>query len=312
MSRWIVVAVVAIIALAAGAGLSQLRANIAQDRQGQAASAGTAPGSDDELVTRLLTPTYSPTGKEQSVTLVRGALPADPKLDAPSPTGSRLIGSIVRSSGGVASNIQVLFDVPGTASDVVAFYDRELAALGWKPMADRGMSQGGGFQPSMPALNKLYCKTETVPWLSVTVASKEKSPNDVRLSYQLQNEGFGSSGPCSPQAFGPQPFASRIPALRAPSDVQFRGGSGTSGGSDRQSSETSALTSRRAADLESYFSAQLAGAGWSRSDGGASGPIAWSTWKVPGDGNWTGLLLILETGTDTRLLSVRAEAPPPK
>jgi hypothetical protein len=41
---------------------------------------------------------------------------------------------------------------------------------------------------------------------------------------------------------------------------------------------------------------------------GADGPVAWSTWKVPGDGDWRGLLFVNETSGDRRSLMVRAEA----
>ena len=35
--------------------------------------------------------------------------------------------------------------------------------------------------------------------------------------------------------------------------------------------------------------------------------VAWSTWQLPGEGNWRGLLLINETGADKRSLTIRAE-----
>jgi hypothetical protein len=305
MSRWLVIGLVAIVAVAVGGGISQLRQNIAQDRAGQAGS-GSAAGTDDELVTRVISTPFSYTGKEQGVVLVRGALPPDPKVDAPMPTGSRLIGSVLRTSGGTPSGIQILLDVPGSASDIAAFYDREFTALGWKPQPDRGPAPGG-FQMSSPALGKGYCKGETPPWLSLTVFTKDKGPADVRLQYQLLNEGMGSGGPCSAQSFGPQPFPNKIPPLRAPSDVRFTGGTGSGGSGDRQTSETNAVSSRGAADLESHFAGQLAAAGWSRVAGSANGPIAWSQWKLP-DGDWTGVLFVLETGSEKRLLSVRAES----
>lgn len=310
MQRWFVAAIVVVLSLAAGAGITQLRTNIANDRASQVASGGNTPaGSDDELVTRLLSSPFSPTGKEQRSVLVRGALPTDPKVDAPSPTGSRLIGSVVRTSGGTPTGVQVLFDEPGTPADITAFYERELGALGWKPQPDRGQAPSG-FQAGTPGSSKTYCKGETTPWVTLTVFAKDKAPSDVRLNYQLTTEGsFGGGGPCSPQSFGPQPYPNRIPALRPPSDVQFRFGSGTSGSNNGQTSETNAITTRGASDLEAYFAGQLSTAGWTRVDGSASGPIAFSRWKVPGDGNWTGILLVIETGSDTRLLSVRAEAP---
>lgn len=308
MSRWPVFAIVAAIALGAGVGLAQVRSNLSERISG-AASQGTAPaGGDDELVARVLTSPFSPSGKTQGVQLVRGALPAQPKIDAPMPQGLKLIGSVVRTADGAPANVQVVLDVPGTAADVTTFYERELLSLGWKAGPDRGGPGGGGFQPASPPTSKFFCKTEGVPWLILTVFATENGPSDVRLNHQLQNESFGGGGPCSQQGFGPQPSQNKLPALRPPADVQFRGGSGMSSSPDRQVSETTAVTSRGAAALETHFAGQLTTAGWTRSAGGATGPVAWSTWKVPGDGDWTGMLLVIETGSDRRLLSVRAES----
>jgi hypothetical protein len=79
-------------------------------------------------------------------------------------------------------------------------------------------------------------------------------------------------------------------------------------GMDRQTSEASATTKLGASDLESQFALQLAAAGWTKVARSADGPVAWSTWKLPGDSDWRGLLLVNETGSDRRSLMVRAEA----
>jgi hypothetical protein len=76
---------------------------------------------------------------------------------------------------------------------------------------------------------------------------------------------------------------------------------------DRQTSEAGATTKLSASDLEAQFAQQLAAAGWTKIARSADGPIAWSTWKVPGDGEWRGLLLVNETSGDRRSLLLRAE-----
>jgi len=307
MSRWPVFVLAGVLALAAGLGIAQLRTSLVERISG-AASAGSAPtAAEDELVARLLAPPFSPTGKEQGVRLVRGALPADPKVDAPLPPGARLIGSVVRTSAGAPTTVSVIMDAPGTSTDIVAFYESAFTALGWKPMPDRGPAPGG-FQPSAQPTSKTFCKGEAPPWVNLTVFAKDNGPNDVRLNHQLQAEGFGGGGPCSQQGFGPQPYVSKLPALRAPADVQMRFGGGMSSSNDRQTSETTAVTTRGAAELEQHFAAQLVAAGWTRTGGSAAGPVAWSGWRVPGEGDWSGLLLVIETAQDRRVLSVRAEA----
>lgn len=188
MSRWPVFVIVAVVALGAGVGLAQVRSTISERVSG-AASQGSAPvGADDELVARVLTSPFSPTGKSQGVELVRGALPTQPKIDAPMPQGLKLIGSVVRTADGTPTNVAVVLDVPGPFADMTTFYERELGALGWKTAPDRGAPAGGGFQPASPPSSKTFCKGESLPWLSLTVYPRENRPNDVRLNHQLQNE----------------------------------------------------------------------------------------------------------------------------
>jgi hypothetical protein len=68
-----------------------------------------------------------------------------------------------------------------------------------------------------------------------------------------------------------------------------------------------AQTDISAADLEADLSLQLEDAGWTKVDGGIDGPAAWSTWDVPADGNWQGLLFIVELPAENqRALSIRA------
>ena len=100
----------------------------------------------------------------------------------------------------------------------------------------------------------------------------------------------------------------KLPALKPPDGVVLRGGMGGMSGNDRQSSEAGATTKLSASDLESAFAPQLAAAGWTRLARGADGPVAWSTWKILGDGDWRGLLLVNETSSDRRSLLLRAEA----
>ena len=98
----------------------------------------------------------------------------------------------------------------------------------------------------------------------------------------------------------------KLPPLRAPAGVVMRA-SGGGGGNDRQSSEATATSKTSALDLETAFAQQLVAAGWSRIAGATSGPISLSTWKLPGDGDWRGLLLVNEISGETRSLLVQAQ-----
>jgi hypothetical protein len=293
---------------------------VAYDNFRPSGRAASQPGSSSsqsgdptqELASRLLTPGYMPDGATYEVRLFPAQLPPDPKVDLPQPAGARLVGTALRLRNGTAASFDAVVDVPAGTSDVAGFYDRELTKLGWSPAPSRGpSSQGGGFVQSFPT-SRMYCKGENPPWYSVTVFTPASATIDVRAHVEFTNPNIpaGSTylGPCSAQPVGVQMGGlNKLPALRAPDGVLLRGGMGGSGGNDRQTSEAGATTKLSASDLEAQFAQQLAAAGWTKLAHGADGPVAWSTWKVPGDGEWRGLLLVNETSADRRSLLVRAE-----
>jgi hypothetical protein len=285
-----------------------------------AASQGNTSSSQSadptaELASRLLSPSYMPDGAAYEVRLFPTQLPADPKIDLPEPAGARLVGSALRLRNGKAASLDVVVDVPAGTADVIGFYERELTKLGWSPAPNRGpSSQGGGFVQTFPGTNRMFCKGENPPWYSVNIYTPPSAPIDVRAHVEFTNPnalaGGSYVGPCSPTPQGVQIGGglNKLPALRAPDGVVLRGGMGGSSGMDRQTSEAGATTKLSANDLETQFAQQLAAAGWTRIARGADGPVAWSTWKIPGDGDWRGLLLVNETSADRRSLLVRAEA----
>jgi hypothetical protein len=239
-------------------------------------------------------------------------LPPDPRIDLPQPAGSRLIGTALRLRNGAPASLDAVLDVPASTTDVAGFFERELTKLGWSPAPNRGQPQGGGFVPSGMAANRMYCKGEQPPWYSISVFELPSAPFDVRAHIDFVNPSvsFGGTyaGPCAVQQ-QPVPMSgmNKLPTLRAPDGVVLRGGMGGGGGMDRQTSDAGAISKLSVAEIESAFAPQLVAAGWTRVAASASGPVAWSTWKLPGDGDWRGLLLINETGADRRSLTVRAE-----
>ena len=276
------------------------------------ASSGTAPQSGDttELASRLLLPPYlSQDGATYELRMYAGTLPPDPKIDLPRPAGTRLVGATLRLRNNVPASLDAVMDVPASAGDVPAFFERELTKLGWSQAPNRGGGQSGGFVSAPIGSSKTYCKGESPPWYSVSVFTPAGAPIDVRAHVDLINPNPfpGGFGPCS-QPPGPQPMngLNKLPPLRAPAGVVMRG-SGGGGGNDRQSSEATATSKTSAVDLETAFAQQLVAAGWSRIAGATSGPIALSTWKLPGDGDWRGLLLVNELSGETRSLLVQAQ-----
>jgi hypothetical protein len=294
---------------------------VAYDRFGpsaqRAASQGTAPQSGDpltELAGRLLLPTYyaQQDNAKYELQLFPAALPPDPKIDLPQPAGARLVGSSLRLRNGAPASLDAVLDVPASTTDVAGLFESELTKLGWSPAPNRGQPSGGGFMPSGMTMSRMYCKGANPPWYSVNVFQLPPAPFDVRVHIDFVNpmKDAGSSyvGPCSaPQQMQMGGGLNKLPALRAPDGVVLRGGMSGGGGNDRQSSDASATSKLSVADIASAFEQQLIAGGWTRLARNADGPVAWSTWKLPGDGDWRGLLIVNETGVDKRSLSVRAE-----
>jgi hypothetical protein len=279
---------------------------------------GAAPASRDdlaELAARLISPPYPmPDGSTQTVTLHPGALPPNTGFDLPVPTGAHLVGSVLRQRTGANPSFDVVLDVKGGADDVTSFYERELAKKGLTPPQVPQQMQPGGFQGTVgPAKGSMFCKGDGLPYVSVSVFSRPNAANDVRVHFEPAQSASAQQfvgSPCS-QKGGPPPnmAAQRLPVLRAPDGVQLQA-MGSSMGGPRQQSEAVATTSRSAAELESFFAQQLVAAGWTRVAGGANPPLAFSTWKVPGDGDWQGVLIVIEMpAKDRRSLMLRAESP---
>jgi hypothetical protein len=81
------------------------------------------------------------------------------------------------------------------------------------------------------------------------------------------------------------------------------------GGSGNWTSEAVVETPKTVAELEAHFAGQLEKAAWKRRAGGVAGPLAWSSWIVPGKGEWHGYLFVVEApGENRRSLWVRIES----
>ena len=255
-------------------------------------------GAVRELAQRLLTPASpGPDGQMATVALLPGQLPGDLPLALPPPPNGRLVGSAVHQSGTRSVSWDVVFDAPGAASDVQAFYHQQLPGLGWAAAPVNPGPTRGGFQPTT-GINHLYCQKATGPWLSVSAVATPTVPTDVRVRVDAS-----TPGPCANQPGGasPQlPGAERLPALTAPADVQIQMTSSGGGGPNRFTSDATALTAQSASALEAHFAQQLQAAGWTRVAGNATGPVAWSTRTVPGDGGYEGFLYALDAPGQNR------------
>src|SRR2546426_3145089 len=224
-----------VLAVVVVAGYQQLRPT------GQrVASSGSAPQGGDtaELASRLLLPPYlSQDGATYELRMYAGTLPPDPKIDLPQPAGTRLVGATLRLRNNVPASLDAVMDVPASAGDVPAFFERELAKLGWSQAPSHGGSQPGGFVSAPIGTSRTFCKGEAPPWYTVSVFTPAGAPLDVRAHIELINASPfpGAFGPCS-QPPGPQPMngLNKLPPLRAPAGVLMRG-SGGGGRGERRS-----------------------------------------------------------------------------
>jgi len=260
-----------------------------------------------ELAERLLsTPFGAPAGQTPTAQLLPGQLPGDLPYAVLQPSGTRVVGSLVRSAAGKNLSEEVVLDVPGDAASVSSAYEQDLAAKGWKPPAN-GPGEPHGFVSTPPVSNRTFCQSASGPWLSLSVFGKAGAPNDVRFTIN------SNPGPCaSPQAravpAAVNSAANLIPALHSPDGVsiQMNGGGG---GGGRWTSEATATTNQTPGALEGHYAQQLQAAGWTRLAGRDDGALSWSTWKVPGDGDWQGLLYVVQApGQNRRSLLVRVDS----
>jgi hypothetical protein len=282
-------------------------------------SAGSAqpsgePGDVRELAERLLAPPGGGSGSPAiAVELLPGELPPGLDIDLPMPAGSRLVGSAARRAEGALVGVDVVIDAPGQLSDVQAFYRDALETRGWSRAPASIGGPSGGFVPgpplSAPELS-MYCQGESGPMLIASFTSRSRDTVEVRLMTQsprmfsLGPIPLGAmGGPCSPQASRPSaPFRGpeSLPRLVAPPGIQLMV-TGGSGGMNLIGSEAVAMTDRSAPDVEAAFTRALVDAGWTRIDGGASRPFAWSLWRVPGEPGGLGVLSALETPGENRV-----------
>lgn len=276
-----------------------------------AASPAVAQGDAPlrELAERLLVQAATPGSVPQTVELLPGQLPPGLPLMLPQPPGTRLVGAAVRRNGPEVAQTDVVLDVP-QATDAARFYRDELPRQGFTlaPTSTTQTPARGFVATQGSATTTYFCRGAMPPFLSVSTYLRPDAPVDVRVRVDAT-----SAGPCLTTASAPLPDtngADFVPALVAPQGVavQVIAGGGIAPG--RYVNEATATTPRSAADLEAEFAAQLAAAGWTRTSGAANGPFAFSTWTLPGNDGFTGLLTVLETpGADRRVLHIEVNAP---
>uniref|UniRef100_A0A831X843 Uncharacterized protein n=1 Tax=Thermorudis peleae TaxID=1382356 RepID=A0A831X843_9BACT len=258
-----------------------------------------------ELAARLLSH-LGPDLRPLDVELLPGQAPGELPLELPLPPGARLLGSVAYRSDGALQQAIVLLDVDLSPEDALSFYRRELPARGWSALPPA--PQPGGFVLSSMLTAQTFCQGERDSWLSVTAQPHSENRTEVRIQIDLS-----TAGPCS-GAPGPAPYVSyageRLPPLTVPPGVRlYPGGSG--GSDDHWFAHALAETDLSAAELEAHLAGQLERQGWERVATSSAGPVVCSAWRVAGEDDWQGILVVAEwPGRTLRSLLVTVERTP--
>jgi hypothetical protein len=183
----------------------------------------------------------------------------------PRPPGSRLLGSVVRTSFGPGpggpmrgENVEIILDAPGAPSEIVSAFEGALAEQGWSVPDLGGPGRPGGFVPTAVAASLTLCRSDRGPWLTLNVFPRPPGPNDVRL--RLETSFPGPCGGIPPRP--PSPIESDLlPTLEPPAGVNLQvvGGGGAP---FFRASDAVVETELSVAELEAHYARQLAAAGW--------------------------------------------------
>ncbi len=230
-----------------------------------------------ELALRLATSPFDP--RPRGPQLFVGQLPDTLPFDVPIPEGCRIIGSLARSD----KYLDILLDVPLPPEQALAFYRERLLAAGWaEPQNMRVPPHGGFVHVSHLALSHsaLFCKGPRGPALNFMARAAQADVTDVRLDLNLEER----ESPCAHTArmrreehVHGMGVGRLIPPLAPPAGAQQMGGGG-GGGLESWHTSASLEADGDLATLAAHYASQLEQGGWTRTDSGQQGPVAWHAW----------------------------------
>jgi hypothetical protein len=277
-------------------------------------AAGSNAADDDVVTLRALTLAlvhqYRGPQADAEPELLVGQVPADLPFTLPLPEGSRLLGTLVNEYPLVVLQSELEPDA------VIAWYEERLFASGWQEVpppahrpvgfvtaeevahathathatpVERPRSQ---VPNSIPRV-EMFQLGEQGPGLEVETFADPSGRTIVRLSIHRE----GATGPDRARFWRHRdrdPWA-MMPALVPPADVRHWNDGGH-GSTERVQLNGRLQTDLDLATVAARYAEQLEQHGWQRQDGGASGPVAWSTWRFSdADGKpWRGLFVLLQ------------------
>lgn len=272
-------------------------------------SENQTPGEEsqlEELAMRLLIYPGDPRAKRPRLFL--GKIPENFPLDLPVPEGARVLGTLARSE----ENVEIVLESDLTPDEVITFYRERLQPLGWnEPENDMQVHMGGFVHGGIGRHNHLtLCQGPDGPSLMLSILQLEGKGTDMRLHFNLGREGNPCKQQRRPRHRMHHSHQEMIPPLMPPTGAQQHGGGG--GGSDIEWHSNATLKTNLTLDaLARHYAEQLRQGGWTLSGEGASGPLAWHTWKFTNEEqeSWNGLFFILKKPEreEEYILNVRIE-----
>jgi hypothetical protein len=266
-------------------------------------------------------PAVPPGASLPTARLLPGRLPDALPVALPMPQGSQIVGSVVRTAGGRPVSAEVLVEVPGSPGRSQALYEQTFAEQGW---ATPTGYPSGGFQQMRAPTPYYRCVGDDWTLAMMTFRQLDGGRVEVHLSLQFApmagiSGALGSmavascstvASPSGGVARGiPDYRRDLLPRLFAPAGSQLQTTGGAMG-SDYATSEATAESDWSAGQLEAHFAAQLEQAGWEKVASGDAGVVAFSSWSLPHEPDWFGMLTIAQTPVENRYaLTVRVETP---
>jgi hypothetical protein len=184
--------------------------------------------------------------------------------------------------------IEAVFDAHGAASELLASYESLVLSRGWSiyepELVPKGFTSGIAVAPS-----REFRMDNQGAILRIIVGGRQHMSADVRLrvDWETPRRRPGPSG-------GPPPSAERMPILRLPVGVPLSPDASGGAGEHRWYSYATAETATPVSALAEHLAGQLVEIGWTRIAGDSGEGATWSSWRLPGEGDWRGFLLVLE------------------
>ncbi|MDQ6720134.1 MAG: hypothetical protein M3003_04980 [Candidatus Dormibacteraeota bacterium] len=235
-----------------------------------------------------------------------GEAPRNWPADVTAAARTSVIGSVTHRRDDHIASMNVYLEGASTADEILGHYDGLLRALGWSPFTPQMPGGVGGFRSAMPmALGRVFCRTESDPFYSLSVAERDGQTRavitwDAGLDHHPLRQRTGPYGPGGP-------LAHLIPDLAAPPDVPVQGGGG--GGSENEwHTQAGAHTDMPVDALAGHYRVQLVRSGWTLRDEGSDPVVAWSRWKLPED-DYEGMVVVTAPLSDLRELTLTLRSP---